>query len=52
MTEIKQWVLSFGGHAEVLEPEELRREIRQEVERIREIYGQESTPLSPSLQQA
>ena len=44
LTEIKQWVLSFGGHAEVLEPEELRREIRQEVERIREIYGQESTP--------
>ncbi|MGE5606410.1 MAG: helix-turn-helix transcriptional regulator [Bacteroidota bacterium] len=43
LTEIKQWVLSFGSHAEVLEPEELRKEIRQEVERMREIYGQDST---------
>lgn len=43
LTEIKQWALSFGGHAEVLEPEELREEIRQEVERMREIYGQDST---------
>ncbi|NLY76137.1 MAG: WYL domain-containing protein, partial [Firmicutes bacterium] len=52
LTEIKQWALSFGGHAEVLEPEELREEIRREVERMREIYGQDSTPLSPSLPQA
>jgi predicted DNA-binding transcriptional regulator YafY len=44
LTEIKQWALSFGGHAEVLEPEELRREIRQEVERMRENYGLDSSP--------
>lgn len=44
LTEIKQWALSFGSHAEVLEPEELRQEIRREVERMREIYGYDSTP--------
>ncbi len=42
-TEIKQWILSFGDHAEVLEPEELRNEIWREVKRMREIYG-DSTP--------
>ena len=32
--EIKRWILSFGRHAEVLEPEGLRREIASEIESV------------------
>jgi predicted DNA-binding transcriptional regulator YafY len=38
LTEIKQWVLSFGSHAEVLGPEELREEIREEVKQLGKVY--------------
>lgn len=38
LREIKQWVLGFGPHAEVLEPLELKEQIRQEIRRMREIY--------------
>ena len=37
--EIKRWILSFGRHAEVIEPEELRGEIGEEVEQMTELYG-------------
>jgi proteasome accessory factor B len=37
--EIKRWVLSFGQHAVVLEPEELRRAIAGELEAMRGAYG-------------
>jgi len=36
--EIKRWVMSHGAHAEVLEPESLRKEIKEEIERLKEIY--------------
>jgi len=29
--EIKRWIMSFGKHAVVLEPEELREEIKEEL---------------------
>ena len=32
-TELRNWVLSFGGGAEVLEPESLRDEVAAELER-------------------
>ncbi len=37
--EIKEWIFSFGQHAEVLEPEELRRAIIEEVESLRQKYA-------------
>ena len=36
--DVKKWVLSFGAEASVLEPEDLRREIAQELDRARERY--------------
>jgi len=36
--EIKHWLLSFGQHAEVLAPPELRQEIAREVEALAEMY--------------
>lgn len=38
LTEITQWVMSFGSHAKVLEPEELRNEIKEEIKKLKEIY--------------
>jgi predicted DNA-binding transcriptional regulator YafY len=40
--EIRVWVRGFGGSAEVLEPEQLRREVVESVQRIVERYGQAS----------
>lgn len=36
--ELKRWILSFGAHAEVLTPLELRREIKEEVKKLSERY--------------
>jgi len=36
--EILAWLLSYGRHAEILEPPELRREMRRQVKGLREIY--------------
>lgn len=33
------WLLTFGGKARLLEPEELREEIREIIENMRKIYG-------------
>jgi len=35
---MKRWVLSFGRHAEVLEPEGLRKEMEGEVQAILKTY--------------
>jgi len=40
--EIKAWILGFGRHAEVLEPEELREEMREELAMAAAQYGQAS----------
>ena len=37
--EIKRWILSFGKEAEVLEPEEFRRDIAAELGAIVELYA-------------
>jgi len=36
--EIKHWILSFGQHAEVLEPESSRREIAEEFRASLSLY--------------
>lgn len=36
--EIKRWVMSYGSHCKVLEPESLRKEIEEEVKKLCEIY--------------
>ena len=38
LLEVKRWVLSHGAACEVLEPEELRQEIRQDLEKMSNSY--------------
>ncbi len=42
--EIKHWVLGFGQNAEVLEPEELRGAISEEIESLRQRYTRAKLP--------
>ncbi len=37
--EVKRWIMSYGSHAEVFEPESLRRDIKDEVEKMKKIYA-------------
>ena len=46
--EIKRWVMSFGKHAQVLEPRELRDEVLAEAKDVVATYG---LPFLPSKQQ-
>jgi len=39
LAELRSWVLSFGGGAEVIEPETLRSEVRAELEEALARYG-------------
>ena len=39
IAEIRSWVLSFGSHAEVLEPEEFRKEVVEEIRLAGEKYN-------------
>lgn len=38
LEEIARWILSFGKHAEVLEPQELRQRLREEIEEMLSNY--------------
>jgi predicted DNA-binding transcriptional regulator YafY len=43
--EIMRWILSFGRHAEVAEPEELRGRVQEEIQALLTVYlCQESEP--------
>lgn len=46
--EIKRWIMSFGQHAVVVEPESLREEIVQELNSLLAAYGQGAGPSGPS----
>jgi predicted DNA-binding transcriptional regulator YafY len=37
--EVKRWVMQYGAHAEVLAPEDLRREIAEEMREAARMYG-------------
>lgn len=36
--EIKRWILGYGSHAEILEPDSLREEIKKELEALLRVY--------------
>jgi proteasome accessory factor B len=36
--ELVSWILSYGAHAEVLEPPELRKEVRRHIKEMRQYY--------------
>jgi len=36
--ELASWILSYGAHAEVLEPPELRREVKRHIREMRQYY--------------
>ncbi|SHH81683.1 Predicted DNA-binding transcriptional regulator YafY, contains an HTH and WYL domains [Caloranaerobacter azorensis DSM 13643] len=38
LPEIKSWILSMGSCVEILEPEELKEEIREEVKKLKNLY--------------
>jgi len=40
--EIKRWIMSFGQHAVVQEPESLKKEIVEELNSLLAVYGQQS----------
>lgn len=46
LIEIRSWLLSFGSHAEVLEPLELRTALREEAEKLAQIYNEKHTNTS------
>jgi predicted DNA-binding transcriptional regulator YafY len=39
MNDLKRWVLGYGGGAVVLEPEELKKMVEEEVERMNYNYS-------------
>jgi predicted DNA-binding transcriptional regulator YafY len=47
--ELTDWILSFGAGAEVLEPESLRAQVRQTLEKASALYrGGSASAASPS----
>ena len=38
--EVKRWIMGYGSHAEVLEPESLRREIKEDVKKMKKNYSE------------
>jgi predicted DNA-binding transcriptional regulator YafY len=45
LCEVMSWVMGFGRHAEVLEPEHLRKAVMEELTATAERYAQEPAPI-------
>ena len=41
LEEVRAWVLSFGRHAAVLEPRELREQMLDELRALSAVYGED-----------
>ncbi len=39
LEEIKRWVMSYGSHCKILEPESLRKDIEEEINKLSTLYG-------------
>lgn len=39
--EVRRWVMQYGAHAQVLAPPSLRRDVRAEIEKMRQTYEEE-----------
>lgn len=46
--ELRSWIMSWGSHAQVLEPASLREEFAAEIAAMRELYAQERRLGTPS----
>ncbi len=46
LIEIRSWILSFGSHAEVLDPVELRTTLREEAEQLSQLYSGKHSNIS------
>ena len=44
LQEVMSWVMGFGNHAEVVEPEHLREAVAQELAATAGRYGEEPAP--------
>ncbi|MGB1519320.1 MAG: WYL domain-containing protein [Limisphaerales bacterium] len=40
--EIQRWILGWGAHARVLEPESLKNQLKESAEKLVALYGQPS----------
>ena len=45
-SNMREWILSFGGRVEVLEPEQLRADLRQQAKKMLELYQEHDIELS------
>ncbi len=42
LNEVRRWVMQYGAHAQVLAPLSLRQDVREEIEKMRKTYEEES----------